>query len=287
MSTIQAQSLQKSYGSVRALKGITLHIPDGAFFFLLGPSGCGKSTLLRLIAGLETPDSGLLTFDGEDAARLKPQERNIGMVFQSYALWPHMTVYENVEFGLLVRRIPREKREAAVCSALDTARLMEFRSRYPSELSGGQQQRVALARALAISPRVILLDEPLSNLDTKLRIELRSELRRIHRETGVTMIYVTHDQSEALSLGTEVAVMRDGEILQTDSPGTLLANPADAFVRTFLSGTALITAAVLESGQGLVSVQTRPAAITLSGSSASAPPGSEVTLSVQASIISH
>lgn len=284
MSSIIVKGLIKSYGSVKAVKSVSLSIDDGAFFFLLGPSGCGKSTLLRLIAGLENPDSGELFFDAQSALRLSPQERNIGMVFQSYALWPHMTVAENIEFGLEVRKLPRAERAEAVGRALDIVRMRELYARYPSELSGGQQQRVALARALALSPRVILLDEPLSNLDTKLRLELRRELHRIHEETHVTMVYVTHDQGEALSLGTTIAVMKDGEILQVGSPRTLLQAPADDFVKRFLAGASLVHGKLIEAREGLVSVETQSTELSLSGETSLAP-GSDVVLSVQASLI--
>lgn len=286
MSAITIKSIRKSYGKLLVLKSITLNINDGEFFFLLGPSGCGKSTLLRILAGLDSPDSGELLFDGKDVLSLEPQFRNIGMVFQSYALWPHMTVFQNIEFGLEMRKVSLSERRERVQEALNIVRMTEYAASFPSELSGGQQQRVALARALVLKPHVILLDEPLSNLDTKLRIDLRRELRRIHQDTKVTMIYVTHDQSEALSLGTTIAVMKEGEILQLGSPTNLLQNPADNFVRTFLAGTSLMSATVMSSREGLLYLKTDSSEITVS-SHDTVESGSNTLLSVQASLISN
>jgi len=286
MSAILIKEIKKSFPGVQALKSVSLMISDGEFFFLLGPSGCGKSTLLRIIAGLDQPDKGRIEFDGLDITGKKPQDRNIGMVFQSYALWPHMTVLENINFGLEIKRIPSSKRNEMVKRVLEIVRMEDFASRYPGELSGGQQQRVALARALVLEPNVILLDEPMSNLDTKLRLELRRELRRIHRETQTTMIFVTHDQSEALSLGTTIALMKDGEIQQMGAPEVLLKNPSNDFVQNFLAGTSLMPATVVSSKGGLTYVKTNAVEIGLSGQ-CTLNPGDSTMLSVQASLLSN
>lgn len=284
MCSLTLDHLSKQYGDVQALDDVCLSVGDGEFFFLLGPSGCGKSTILRIVAGLEIPDRGRTLFDSRDMTGVPPQDRGIGLVFQNYALWPHMTVYQNVAFGLEIKGVPEQARKAKAGTALEVVRMHEYSGRYPSELSGGQQQRVALARAIAAEPSVVLLDEPLSNLDTRLRHELRQELRRIHRETGVTMIYVTHDQGEAISLGTTIAVMRDGRILQVGKPLDLLRHPADSFVKAFLSGTSLVPATVIDSHDGLVSVRSETAEIVISSPDAF-PAGSAAILSIQASIL--
>ncbi|NMC62006.1 MAG: ABC transporter ATP-binding protein [SAR324 cluster bacterium] len=286
MSAILIKEIKKSFPGVQALKSVSLTINNGEFFFLLGPSGCGKSTLLRIIAGLDEPDEGQIEIDGVDVTDRRPQDRNIGMVFQSYALWPHMTVFENINFGLEIKSISSSKRNEMVRNVLDIVRMADFASRYPGELSGGQQQRVALARALVLEPNVILLDEPMSNLDTKLRLELRRELRRIHRETQTTMIFVTHDQSEALSLGTTIALMKDGEIQQMGAPEVILNNPANEFVRNFLAGTSLMPATIVSSKGGLTYVKTNAVEIGLSGQSTLSP-GDSTMLSVQASLVSN
>jgi iron(III) transport system ATP-binding protein len=223
-----------------AVDAVSLSIEPGELYFLLGPSGCGKTTLLRMIAGFIEPTAGTIRFGQRDVTRLPPNKRNTGMVFQSYALWPHMTVEANVAFGLSVRKVPSGERQRRVAEALALVRMGEYAARRPNQLSGGQQQRVALARALVIRPDVLLLDEPLSNLDAKLRLELRSEIRRICKEVGATTVYVTHDQKEALSMADRVAIMRAGKVVQLGTPSDLYRRPASCFVAEFLGETNFI-----------------------------------------------
>jgi ABC-type Fe3+/spermidine/putrescine transport system ATPase subunit len=229
------------------LRDVSLEIGSGEFFFILGPSGCGKSTLLRIIAGLERADSGSILMDGHPIDHIAPQDRGIGMVFQSYALWPHMTVAQNIGFGLEVKRVSTQESRLRVGEALELGRLEGFEHRYPHELSGGQQQRVALARALAIRPSVILLDEPLSNLDARLRDEIRQELAALHARLGLTMVYVTHDQEDALTLGSRIALLNRGGLAQVGSPRELYEHPSSVFVAQFL-GDANLIPCNLESG---------------------------------------
>jgi putative spermidine/putrescine transport system ATP-binding protein len=240
MGTIKLESLSKQFGSQQVVKGIDLEISSGELFFLLGPSGCGKSTLLRMIAGLETPTSGEIYLDGTPITNFPPHKRGIGMVFQQYALWPHLTVHGNVAFGLHAKGATRSEIAHRVNEVLEQVHLQEFEKRYPHELSGGQQQRVALARALAPNPGVILLDEPLSNLDTRLRDSIRQELAEIHSRLKVTMIYVTHDQEDALALADRVAIMKDGVIRQVGTPFSLYKEPIDLFVGSFMGPTNLL-----------------------------------------------
>ncbi len=228
------RNLTKKFGDTLALRNISLEIEAQELFFLLGPSGCGKTTLLRTIAGFYQPDGGELLFGGKPMAGVPPHQRNTGMVFQNYALWPHMTVAENVTYGLDVRGIGADEKKRRVAEALAIVQMEKYATRSPNQLSGGQQQRVALARALVIKPDVLLLDEPLSNLDAKLRLEMREEIRRIHAQTKITTIYVTHDQKEALSLATRMAVLRDGVIEQIGDPRTVYRSPASRFVADFI-----------------------------------------------------
>lgn len=249
MSTqIDLVSITKAFGSgsnkAVAVDDVSVAINPGELFFLLGPSGCGKTTLLRMIAGFIEPTNGIIQFDSKDVTNTPPNQRNTGMVFQSYALWPHMTVEQNVAFGLSIRKVPQDQRRRAVLEALEAVRMADYAGRKPTQLSGGQQQRVALARALVIRPQVLLLDEPLSNLDAKLRIELRSEIRRICKTAGLTTVYVTHDQKEALSMADRIAIMRDGHIQQVGSPRELYREPKSRFVASFLGETNFIEAKV-------------------------------------------
>ncbi len=244
MTGVRLKNVSKSYGAVEVITDMTLDIRAGELFFLLGPSGCGKTTLLRLIAGFTEPSAGTILFDERDIIDVPPNRRNTGMVFQNYALWPHMTVAENIAFGLDVRRLPRDEKKTRIAEALELVHMPGYENRYPHQLSGGQQQRVALARALVIQPDVVLLDEPLSNLDAGLRIEMRKEIHRIHEELDVTMIYVTHDQKEALSLATRMGVLHDGVLAQTGSPTEIYQNPDSAFVAKFVGETNLLDGTV-------------------------------------------
>jgi iron(III) transport system ATP-binding protein len=228
------------YGATRVLDDVSLDVSGGEFFAFLGPSGSGKTTLLRLIAGFGQPSSGRILVDGRDITGLPPWSRNVGMVFQNYALWPHMSVAKNVAFGLERRRVPRAKVEQRVQAALELVGLAAFAGRRPAQLSGGQQQRVALARTLVIEPEVLLLDEPLSNLDAKLRVEMRSELKALQSKLGITTIYVTHDQEEANAVADRLAVLDGGRVQQVGTPLQLYDRPANRFVAGFLGSTNLI-----------------------------------------------
>jgi len=240
MPNISLKNVTKRFGNVVAVDNFSLEIPDGSFMCLLGPSGCGKTTTLRMIAGLEEPTEGSiymddqLVYSSELSFSMRPKDRDVGLIFQSYALWPHMTVYKNIAFGLEMEKrssaeIKRRVKEIAELMAID-----DLLERYPSELSGGQQQRVALARSLAPQPSCLLMDEPLSNLDAKLRVDMRTELKRIHSETKQTIVYVTHDQIEALSLGTKVVVMHEGKLQQLDEPMEIYKTPRNLFVAEFI-----------------------------------------------------
>ena len=231
---IRLENITKHFGSLKAVNQVSLEIKDGELTFLLGPSGCGKTTLLRLLAGFYTPDSGNIYFGDKCFNNIPPEQRNCGMIFQNYALWPHLTVEQNVAYGLDVRKIPAEEKKERVREALATVRMLEYAQRTPNQLSGGQQQRVALARAIIIRPDLLLLDEPLCNLDTRLRLAMRDEIRRIHSETGLTALYVTHDHSEALSLAQRIAVMNEGIIEQYASPTEIYQFPNSPFVAGFL-----------------------------------------------------
>lgn len=232
--SIEIKDLVKTFGETRAVDHITLTIEPGELFFLLGPSGCGKTTLLRCIAGFHEPESGTILMGGEEVTRLPPHQRDTGMVFQSYALWPHMTVAQNVAFGLEMRKIPKREISTRVGDALSMVKMSEKANAKPNELSGGQQQRVALARALVIHPKCLLLDEPLSNLDAKLRLEMRTEIRRICKEAGLTAIYVTHDQKEALSVADRLAVLNGGVIEQYGTPKEVYLKPTSVFAAGFI-----------------------------------------------------
>ena len=240
MSQIELCGINKFFGKNHVLRDLDLTIDDGEFMTLLGPSGCGKTTTLRVVAGLEKPQSGTIRLDGKEVVNAAeyyfapPSKRNLNLVFQSYALWPHMTVFKNVAFGLTVKKLPSNEVKRRVAQALERMQIASFRERYPSELSGGQQQRVAIARAIVSEPKLLLLDEPLSNLDAKLRIDMRSELKRLHQELGTTVIYVTHDQVEALTMSTKIAIFFDGRLAQVAPPMEVYNNPADLRVADFI-----------------------------------------------------
>ncbi len=232
--SVECRNVSLSYGRTEVLKGVSLVVEPGEFFALLGPSGSGKSTLLRLIAGFNQQNSGQLLVDGQNIAAVPPHKRNIGMVFQSYALWPHMTVWDNVAFGLVERKVRSSELKARVAAALELVSLSQYARRYPNELSGGQQQRVALARTIVIEPQVLLLDEPLSNLDRNLRVQMRQELLSLQRRLGITTIFVTHDQEEAMTTADRMAVMDQGAVQQVGSPSNLYDFPCNRFVANFV-----------------------------------------------------
>lgn len=237
---IRIENLQKRFGAFEAVRGVSLSVPEGAFLVLVGPSGCGKSTMLRMLAGLEMPSDGTVAYhdrvvsNGGLGWMIDPAKRDNGLVFQSYALWPHMTVAGNVDWPLRVTGMAKADRRGRVGEVLRLLGIEQLAERYPNEISGGQQQRVAIARMIAPKPRILLFDEPLSNLDAKLRVEMRTELMRIHRSTGATSVYVTHDQVEAMTMASHVAVMKDGQVEQFGAPDDLLDRPATAFVAAFV-----------------------------------------------------
>ena len=234
MVEVELKNITKKFGDVTAAGDINITIEDGEFFTLLGPSGCGKTTTMRIIAGLEYPDSGKVLFDKEDVTELPSFKRNTGMVFQNYALWPHMKVFDNVAYGLNVRKVPKQEIAEKVEDALELVHLGGLGERFPSQLSGGQQQRVALARVLVINPSVLLLDEPLSNLDAKLRIEMREEIKDLQKKLGITTIYVTHDQEEAMTISDRIAVQNKGIVRQVGTPNNIYNHPTDLFIATFI-----------------------------------------------------
>ena len=234
MGTVTLRGIRKSYEKLEVIRGIDIEAQDGEFLVFVGPSGCGKSTTLRMIAGLESISAGDLLIDGVRANDLRPSDRGAAMVFQSYALYPHMTVEENMGFALKMAGVPKAQRTQQVHQAAETLRMCELRGRYPKELSGGQRQRVAIGRAIVRKPKVFLFDEPLSNLDAALRVDMRVELARLHKALGTTMIYVTHDQVEAMTLGNRIAVFNQGKIEQVGAPLNLYNRPANTFVATFI-----------------------------------------------------
>jgi iron(III) transport system ATP-binding protein len=275
MTSVRLEHISKQFGpETVALANIDLQIAAGELFFLLGPSGCGKSTLLRLIAGLHDPSAGRIFFNDRDVTALPTDQRNAVMCFQSYALWPHMTVRENVRFGPEVRNSPAAEAQRRVDEVLRLVQMEAFATRKPNQLSGGQQQRVALARALAVNPACLLLDEPLSNLDAKLRLEMRGEIRRICKSSGCTTIYVTHDQKEALSIADRIALLKDGRIVQVGTPAELYHSPRTSFVAGFVGQTNLLP------GRGEADGSVRTAAGTVVAATPVAQ-GREVVLSVR------
>ena len=253
---VEARNIQLSYGSTPVLRDVSVSVEPGEFFALLGPSGSGKSTLLRLIAGFNQAQAGKILIGGRDVTAVPPWQRDVGMVFQSYALWPHMSVERNVAFGLEERRLPREEVRRRTRAALELVGLAGYEARRPSQLSGGQQQRVAVARTLAIEPKVLLLDEPLSNLDARLRVQMRRELRKLHERLGITTIFVTHDQEEALTMCDRIAVLDQGVVQQVGTPLELFDHPANRFVAQFVGSVNL-----LERDGGLVAF--RPHSVVL------------------------
>ncbi len=255
MTKVSIQSLGKRYGGAPAVDGISLDVRQGEFISLLGPSGCGKTTTLKCLAGFESVDQGRILFDDTDVSTLPPEQRDIGMVFQSYALFPHMTVQGNLAFGLEMRRVPRADIERRVNDVMALVQLEGKGGRYPRELSGGQQQRVALARALVIEPRILLLDEPLANLDATLRNDMRTFIRDLQRRVGITTLYVTHDQAEAMTMSDRVVVMFNGRIAQADAPEVVYARPNSAAVASFVGQANLFEGTVIAMSPGACTVQ--------------------------------
>ena len=239
MATLEIRGLRKRFGSLEILEGIDISLEQGGFLVLVGPSGCGKSTLLNTIAGLELITSGEILIGGQVVNDLHPSKRDIAMVFQSYALYPNMSVGENIAFGMEMRGVPKPEREKAVAAVAKTLQIEHLLSRRPSQLSGGQRQRVAMGRALVRQPRVFLFDEPLSNLDAKLRVDMRVEIKRLHQQTGTTIVYVTHDQIEAMTLATKIAVLKDGELQQVGTPAEIYNSPSNLFVADFMGSPAM------------------------------------------------
>ena len=251
MGALSIRQVRKSYGPVDILKGIDLEIDEGEFLILVGPSGCGKSTLLSMIAGLDTPTSGSLHIGERDVTNTLPRDRDIAMVFQSYALYPNMNVAQNISFALEMRKIGKAEREAAVARVAKMLQIEHLLDRKPAQLSGGQRQRVAMGRALARNPKLFLFDEPLSNLDAKLRVEMRAEIKLLHQRTRTTTVYVTHDQVEAMTLGDRIAVMKDGLVQQFGTPDDIYSRPATRFVAEFIGSPAMNMVKAEVAGEGL------------------------------------
>ncbi|MCA0031551.1 ABC transporter ATP-binding protein [Mesorhizobium sp. B263B2A] len=275
MAFLEIDGLRKRFGQVEILKGIDLDLEKGGFLVLVGPSGCGKSTLLNTIAGLETITSGEIRVDGRAINDLHPSKRDIAMVFQSYALYPNMTVAGNISFGMEMRGVPAAERQKAIDKVAKVLQIGHLLQRKPSQLSGGQRQRVAMGRALVRDPKLFLFDEPLSNLDAKLRVDMRIEIKRLHATTGTTIVYVTHDQIEAMTLATKIAVMRDGEVQQFGTPAEIYNNPSNLFVADFMGSPAmnLIPATIATSGNALSVVLQREAREPITLPMANAPAG--------------
>lgn len=279
---IALEQVHKRFGELTVVDRISLEIASGELFFLLGPSGCGKTTLLRCIAGFVTPDAGRILIGDQDITRLPPHQRDTGMVFQSYALWPHMTVRENLAFGLEMRKVSGAERTRRVDEALELVQMADRASHRPAQLSGGQQQRVALARALVVRPRCLLLDEPLSNLDAKLRLEMRGEIRRICKESGLTAIYVTHDQKEALSVADRIAVLHRGRVEQCAVPEELYRRPVSRFAAHFIGETNFLEGVYRGAGGHGVRVITAHGEVLASTAPQPVPvAGSELSVSVR------
>ncbi len=290
MAEVRVEYLVKSYGAARALDDVTLTFPDGGFFGLLGPSGSGKTTLLRAIAGFVVPESGHVFIDGDPVENVPVEKRGIGMVFQNYALFPNMTVADNVAFGLAVRKIGDAEKKRRVAEVLDLVQLGSFGARKPHQLSGGQRQRVAMARAIVTQPRVLLLDEPLSALDKALRVDMQIELKRIQREIGITTIFVTHDQEEALTLSDRIGILKDGKLVRHGPTREVYDDPRDSFTATFLGDARIFTGSVepgglrledgtLVPGAGTPTIAVRPENFQLSAAEPDRPCRLRATLS--------
>lgn len=249
--SVNFTNVVKKFGDYKAVNNVNFTVEKGEFFTLLGPSGCGKTTLLRMVAGFNEIDEGEIRFDNNVINEVPAHERNTGMVFQNYAIFPHLSVYENVAYGLKARKVPKDELDKRVLNALRMVRMEEYKDRQPSNLSGGQQQRIALARAIVIHPDVLLMDEPLSNLDAKLRVEMRGTIKKLQQELGITTIYVTHDQEEALAISDRIAVMKKGVIQQIDVPEMIYRNPKNAFIANFIGTSNFIKGKVESKGKGV------------------------------------
>jgi len=281
---LRIDKLAKTFGGNTVVKGVDLSFNKGEFVSLLGPSGCGKTTILRMIAGFETPNSGSITVEGTDLTSLKPNQRQIGMVFQAYALFPNMNVADNIGFGLKIANVPRSQRETRVEEMLKLIGLSGYGKRFPFELSGGQQQRVALARALAPSPRMLLLDEPLSALDAKIRVSLREQIREIQRELGITTIFVTHDQEEALSISDRIVVLSAGNVEQFGTPFEIYNRPQTKFVATFVGQLNTLNATVADAARK--SVQIGTSTVTIPALPGTARNGEAIALTMRPEAVS-
>lgn len=278
MSTVELQEISKTYGAMRAVDGIHLAVGSGEFVTLLGPSGCGKSTTLQIIAGFVYPTTGRVQIGGRDCTHLAPHKRNVGMVFQNYALFPHMTIFGNVEFGLRMRKVAKAERARRVDEALAMVQLDHLAEQYPGRLSGGQQQRVALARALVIQPDLLLLDEPFGALDKQLRDRMRLDLRELQQRLGISMVFVTHDQDEALSMSDRIAVMSEGRIRQIGTPAEIYEQPANRFVAEFMGESNILSARVLSSDGGRTITEAAGIPLAIRGSHV---PGTTITLMIR------
>jgi len=290
MAALTIDNVKKSYGSTQVLKGINIDIEKGEFLVLIGPSGCGKSTMMNSIAGLESITEGRILIGGEDVTHANPKDRDIAMVFQSYALYPNMTVRQNISFGLEVRKIPKAEREVQVDKVAKLLQLELLLDRKPAQLSGGQRQRVAMGRAIAREPKIYLFDEPLSNLDAKLRVEMRAEIKKLHQRLGTTIVYVTHDQVEAMTLADRIAVMRDGNLQQLATPQEIYDKPANVFVAGFMGSPPMnfITAKIDSETQ--LSIETKGQTYQLpitQGSALKSYIGKEVTLGIRPEMITE
>ncbi len=283
--SLTIENVTKVFGETIAVNDVTINIEPGELFFLLGPSGCGKTTLLRSIAGFYIPEKGAIRIGDADVTRLPPHERDTGMVFQSYALWPHMSVADNVAFGLQMRKVSKTETAERVARALELVKMTDRAKHKPNQLSGGQQQRVALARALIIHPRCLLLDEPLSNLDAKLRLEMRTEIRRICKEAGLTAVYVTHDQKEALSVADRLAVMNTGGLMQIGTPRDVYVNPGNEFVAGFIGETNFLEGRVSGGENQQVTVATDIGDVVAKTDGTTFAAGDAVKLSVRPEVI--
>lgn len=291
MAQIILKNITKAFGATKAVDSLDLVIPDGSFTTLLGPSGCGKTTTLRMIAGLENPTDGEIwigdtcVYSHGKALIVPPKQRNLGLVFQSYALWPHLTVFDNISFGLTIKKATKEETRNRVDEIAQTLQISELLQRYPSELSGGQQQRVAIARVLIMKPAVLLLDEPLSNLDSQLRMDMRAELKRLHQETKSTIVYVTHDQLEALTMSSDVAVMHKGKLQQWAPPMDIYRKPENLFTADFMGNPKMnsLSGVIRKGGNGKTEIQAEGISIdiTSSPSAGTAHDGDAITLGLR------